>query len=126
MATILFIIIALAAGIGLGAAILLVWQKSTARSEARTIIADANREAEIIKKDHQLEAEKEALRIKNEAEKSANQRLQKVQNEEQRIKQMNITMPLFLSSNGYAVVFDDFAAAEMVMSNPLVYTTESR
>ncbi|MDE6390752.1 MAG: Rnase Y domain-containing protein, partial [Duncaniella sp.] len=87
MATILFIIIALAAGIGLGAAILLVWQKSTARSEARTIIADANREAEIIKKDHQLEAEKEALRIKNEAEKSANQRLQKVQNEEQRIKQ---------------------------------------
>ncbi|MDE5728298.1 MAG: ribonuclease Y [Duncaniella sp.] len=87
MATILFIIIALAAGIGLGAAILLVWQKSTARSESRTIIADANREAEIIKKDHQLEAEKEALRIKNEAEKSANQRLQKVQNEEQRIKQ---------------------------------------
>lgn len=43
-----------------------------------------------------------------------------------RIKQMNITMPLFLSSNGYAVVFDDFAAAEMVMSNPIVYTTESR
>lgn len=45
---------------------------------------------------------------------------------ESRIKQMNITMPLFLSSNGYAVVFDDFAAAEMVMSNPIVYTTESR
>jgi len=87
MATILFIIIALAAGIGVGVAILLVWQKSTARSAARTIIADANREADIIKKDHQLEAEKEALRIKNEAEKSANQRLQKVQNEEQRIKQ---------------------------------------
>lgn len=40
---------------------------------------------------------------------------------EQRIKQMNITMPLFLSSNGYAVVFDDHAAAKMVMSNPIVY-----
>ncbi|MDE5735042.1 MAG: DUF5110 domain-containing protein [Duncaniella sp.] len=44
---------------------------------------------------------------------------------EPRIRQMNITMPLFLSSNGYAVVFDDYAAAEMVMSNPIVYTTES-
>ncbi|MCM1520882.1 MAG: DUF5110 domain-containing protein [Lachnoclostridium sp.] len=44
---------------------------------------------------------------------------------EDRIKQMNITMPLFLSDNGYAVVFDDYAAAEMVMSNPIVYTTES-
>lgn len=44
---------------------------------------------------------------------------------ENRIRQMNITMPLFLSSNGYAVVFDDYAAAEMVMANPVVYTTES-
>lgn len=45
---------------------------------------------------------------------------------EPRISQMNITMPLFLSSNGYAVVFDDFAAAEMVMSNPIEYITEGR
>ncbi len=43
-----------------------------------------------------------------------------------RISQMNITMPLFLSSEGYAVVFDDYAAARMVMSNPIVYTSESR
>ncbi|MCM1075831.1 MAG: DUF5110 domain-containing protein [Bacteroides sp.] len=43
-----------------------------------------------------------------------------------RINQMNITMPLFISSNGYSVVFDDYAAAEMVMSNPIVYTSESR
>ncbi len=42
-----------------------------------------------------------------------------------RIRQMNITMPLFLSSAGYAVVFDDYAAAEMVMSNPIVYETEA-
>jgi len=45
---------------------------------------------------------------------------------ERRIRQMNITMPLFLSSNGYAVVFDDHAAAEMIMGNPIVYTSESR
>lgn len=44
---------------------------------------------------------------------------------EERIKQMNICMPLFISSNGYAVLFDDFAAATMVMNNPIVYTTEA-
>ncbi|MCH5326334.1 MAG: DUF5110 domain-containing protein, partial [Duncaniella sp.] len=43
-----------------------------------------------------------------------------------RISQMNITMPLFLSSAGYAVVFDDYAAGSMVMSNPVYYTTESK
>lgn len=42
-----------------------------------------------------------------------------------RISQMNITMPLFVSSNGYAVLFDDFAASQIVMSNPIEYTTES-
>ncbi len=45
---------------------------------------------------------------------------------EPRIKQMNITMPLFISSNGYAVLFDDYAAAEMIMSNPVKYISESR
>lgn len=45
---------------------------------------------------------------------------------ETRIKQMNISMPLFLSSNGYAVVFDDHAAAKMIMSNPIEYITEGR
>lgn len=43
-----------------------------------------------------------------------------------RISQMNITMPMFVSSAGYAVLFDDYAAAEMVMSNPVKYTSESR
>lgn len=45
---------------------------------------------------------------------------------ETRIKQMNITMPMFVSSNGYALLFDDYAAAEMIMSDPIKYTTESR
>lgn len=45
---------------------------------------------------------------------------------EKRIKQMNITMPLFISSSGYAVLFDDYAAAEMIMNNPIKYITESR
>ena len=42
-----------------------------------------------------------------------------------RIRQMNITMPLFISSNGYAILFDDYAAAEIVMKDPIVYSTES-
>lgn len=45
---------------------------------------------------------------------------------EKRINQMNITMPLFISSNGYAVLFDDYAAAEMIMSNPIKYITEGK
>lgn len=43
-----------------------------------------------------------------------------------RISQMNISMPLFLSNDGFAIVFDDHAAAEMILGNPIVYTTESR
>ncbi len=42
-----------------------------------------------------------------------------------RISQMNITMPLFLSADGYAIVFDDFAAAELILSDPIKYITES-
>ncbi|MDE5661588.1 MAG: DUF5110 domain-containing protein, partial [Muribaculaceae bacterium] len=42
-----------------------------------------------------------------------------------RISQMNITMPLFLSTGGYAIVFDDFAPAEMILSDPIKYVTES-
>lgn len=42
-----------------------------------------------------------------------------------RISQMNITMPLFLSNNGYAIVFDDYAAAEMIMGEPIIYKTEA-
>lgn len=42
-----------------------------------------------------------------------------------RISQMNITMPLFVSSDGYAIVFDDFAPAELILGNPVRYITES-
>lgn len=44
---------------------------------------------------------------------------------EDRIKQMNITMPLIISSKGYAIVFDDFAASTLTTSNPLTYTSEA-
>lgn len=45
--------------------------------------------------------------------------------DDQRISQMNITMPVLLSSDGFALLFDDFAASTMVASDSIVYTTES-
>lgn len=40
-----------------------------------------------------------------------------------RISQMNITMPLLISPNGYAIVVDDYAEAEMIAGNPIEYST---
>ena len=42
-----------------------------------------------------------------------------------RISQMNITMPLFISSDGFALLFDDIARAEMILGNPIKYITEN-
>lgn len=42
-----------------------------------------------------------------------------------RIKQMNITMPVVLSDRGFALVFDDYAASELILGNPVRYITES-
>lgn len=39
---------------------------------------------------------------------------------------MNITMPIAISSDGYAVVFDDFGASEMILGNPIKYITETQ
>lgn len=44
---------------------------------------------------------------------------------DRRIRQMNITMPLFVASDGFAIVFDDFAPAELVLTDPIRYITES-
>lgn len=42
-----------------------------------------------------------------------------------RINQMNITAPIVYSTNGFALVFDDFAASELILGNPVEYVTES-
>lgn len=42
-----------------------------------------------------------------------------------RLSQMNITMPVVISSDGYAIVFDDFAASTMVLGDTISYTTEA-
>ena len=62
-------------------------QRKMALSRANTILAEAERDAEVIKEKKLLEAREEELRIKGEAERQAQQRLQRVQAEEGRIKQ---------------------------------------
>ena len=42
-----------------------------------------------------------------------------------RISQMGITMPLFIASDGFAVVFDDYARSRMVVDNTISYITEN-
>ncbi|WP_290455004.1 Rnase Y domain-containing protein, partial [Duncaniella muris] len=77
-------------------------QRSTARSRAKTIIDDANREAEVIMKDKLLEAREQELRIKTEAEKQANQRLQRIQSEESKLKQRQAQLNQQQSENARA------------------------
>ena len=84
---ILFYICAALIGAAIGIAILIAVQRATARSRAKTIIDDANREAEVIMKDKLLEAREQELKIKSEAEKQANQRMSRIQSEEAKMKQ---------------------------------------
>ncbi len=42
-----------------------------------------------------------------------------------RISQMNITMPLIVSVEGFALVFDDYAASTLILSDPIKYVTEA-
>lgn len=74
-------------------------QKSLARSRAKTIIDEANREAENLKKDKLLEAREEELKIIAEAEKQANSRLAKVQTVEARQKQRELQLNQQQSDN---------------------------
>lgn len=45
---------------------------------------------------------------------------------EPRISQMNITMPLLVSPEGYAIVMDDFGEATMTAGNDVTYSTISK
>ncbi|MBQ9076817.1 MAG: ribonuclease Y [Muribaculaceae bacterium] len=74
-------------------------QKTIARNRAKIIIAEANREAEVIKKNKLLEAREEELQIKAEAEKQANARLSKVQSIEAKMKQRELQLNQQQSEN---------------------------
>ena len=83
----------------IGVVCTLVVQKSLARSRAKLIIDEANRDAETIKKNKLLEAREEELKILAEAEKQANNRLAKVQTAEARQKQRELQLNQQQSDN---------------------------
>ncbi|WP_289646039.1 ribonuclease Y [uncultured Duncaniella sp.] len=99
---ILFYICAALIGAAIGIAILVAVQRATARSRAKIIIDDANREAEVIMKDKLLEAREQELKIKTEAEKQANQRLSRIQSEESKLKQRQTQLNQQQSENARA------------------------
>ena len=87
MSTLFIILCAVVIAAALGCGATLFVQRTMARSRAAQIIADAEREGEVLKEKKLLDARQEELHIKAEAEKQAQQRLQKVQAEEGRLKQ---------------------------------------
>ncbi len=91
MTAIYYIAVAIiAAAIAVGCT--LAVQRSMAKSRAKLILQDAEREAEDLKKGKILEGREEALKITADAEKAANQRMSKVQSIETRIKQREMQL----------------------------------
>ncbi len=84
------IIAAIAAAFGV--VVTVVIHRSNAKSRARQIVADAERQALDIKKDKEMEGREEALKITAEAEKAANQRMSKLQSMEAKQKQRELQL----------------------------------
>ena len=85
--------------IGIGIVALLIgaaiaWFASTkmANSRVNKMLSDAEKDAEVIKKNRLLEAKEETLQLKAEAEKQINIRNSKIQNTENRLKQREMTL----------------------------------
>ncbi len=96
--TIVYIICGLV-GLGAGYLLTLAVQKTMATSRAKTILENAGRDAEVLKKNKLLEAREEELKIKAEAEKQANQRLSKIQSQESKLKQRELQLNQQQSEN---------------------------
>ncbi len=83
----------------IGVAITIIVHRSMASTRAKQIIADAEREAEDLKRTKELQGREEALKITTEAEKAANQRMSKVQSNEARLKQRELQLNQQQSEN---------------------------
>ncbi len=99
MNSIIIYIIVAVAGFVIGYLVTVAIQKAMARNRAKEIIDEAQREAEVLKKNKILEAREEELKIKAEAEKQANQRFSKIQSKEAQIKQREIQLNQQQSEN---------------------------
>ena len=98
MSVLYYIIIALL-GLAAGVGITLLVQQKVGKSRARTLMEEAAREADVLKKNKLLEAREQELKIKNEAEKTTSQRMAKVQSAEARIKQRELQLNQQQSEN---------------------------
>jgi len=85
---ILIAVVAIAAGV-VGTILI---QNKIARSRARAIIDEANREGEVIRQQQLLKSREEGMKIKEEAERAANQRLSKVQSAEAKMKKREMEL----------------------------------
>ncbi len=94
----IYIVVAVIA-LAVGIAGTVIAQRNMARSRAKTIIAEAENEAEVLKKNKLLEAREEELKIVSEAEKTASQRMSKVQSMEGKLKQREMQLNQQQSEN---------------------------
>ncbi|HPM12275.1 MAG TPA: ribonuclease Y [Bacteroidales bacterium] len=81
-------------GFIIGAAITFVLQKTMLQAKAKAIVSEAEKEAEVIKKDKMLQAKEKFLQLKAEHEKVINERNNKVLQGENRIKQKEDSLRL--------------------------------
>ena len=77
-------------------------QRRMAKTRAKQILSDAEREADDLKRDKVLEGREEALQITTDAEKQANQRMAKVQQAEAPQKQRELQLNQMQSENARA------------------------
>jgi len=99
MSSITIIIICIVVAAAAGAGVTMLIQRSLARTRAKLIIEEAQRDAEDLKKTKILEGREEALKITSDAEKVANQRLSKAQSTEAKLKQRELQLNQQQSEN---------------------------
>ena len=85
--------------LAIGACITMIVQRSLARSRAKVIIDEAEKEADVMKERRLLEARETELKMKADLEKQANQRMSKIQQTESRLKQRELQLNQQQSEN---------------------------
>ena len=93
--TIILVIVALCVGV----AVTMIAQKNMAHTAAKSIVEEAKKEAEVLKKNKLLEAKEEELKIISDAEKQANQKMSRLQSQEAKLKQREIQLNQQQSEN---------------------------
>ena len=85
--------------VAIGAGVTLIMQRRMAGTRAKQIIADAERQAEDLKRDKVLEGREEALKITTDAEKQAAQKMSRLQSTEAKMKQRELQLNQQQSEN---------------------------